>query len=213
MYLRHMLITSTAKRLPYSDHIVCLNPKGEVTAQGTFADLNGAGGYVSSFSLPRADWTYTPEIDDEIIQIGLDKDQDGMAVIQPKESDSDASFTLNETAYPREGEGADGTSRRTGEVQIYLYYIKSVGWIASLVFVVAITGFVFCISFPSTYRFDAIGVIIPAASVINSLSTAIWVQWWAAYNEDDPNGNLGYWLGIYAMLGGVSIVCLFISCW
>jgi ATP-binding cassette, subfamily C (CFTR/MRP), member 1 len=147
-----MLITSTAKRLPYSDHIVCLDPKGEITAQGTFADLNGAGGYVSSFSLPRADWTYIPEIHDEIIQVGLDKDQDGMAVIQPKESDSDASFTLNETAYPREGEGTDGTSRRTGDVQIYLYYIKSVGWIASLVFVVAITGFVFCISFPSTYH-------------------------------------------------------------
>jgi ABC-type Mn2+/Zn2+ transport system ATPase subunit len=151
-----VLTISTAKRLPYSDHIVCLGMEGEITAQGTFADLNGAGGYVSSFSLPRADWTYTPETDDEIIQIGLDKDQLGMAATQPKESGSDASFTLNEATYPREREGKDDASRRTGDVQIYLYYVKSVGWFASLVFVVAITGFVFCISFPSTYYFDAI---------------------------------------------------------
>lgn len=42
---------------------------------------------------------------------------------------------------------------------------------------------------------------------------AVWVQWWAASNESDPNGRLGYWLGIYAMFGGVAIVCLFLSCW
>lgn len=42
---------------------------------------------------------------------------------------------------------------------------------------------------------------------------AVWVQWWAADNERRPNDRLGYWLGIYAMLGGVAIVCLFIGCW
>jgi hypothetical protein len=130
---------------------MCLDTKGEITAQGTFAELNSAGGYVSSFSLPRADWTYTPEGDDEIIQIGIDKDQVGMAIIQPRDSGSGVSLTSSETACPREGEGEDGTSRRTGDVRIYMYYVKSVGWFASLVFVFSIIGFVFCISFPSTY--------------------------------------------------------------
>lgn len=146
-----ILIHFIAKRLPYSDHIVCLDTKGEITAQGTFHDLNGAGGYVSSFSLPRADWSFTPENDDEIVQIPLDKDQEGIAITRAKESDSGDSLTSSETACPREGEGEDDTSRRTGDVQIYLYYVKSVGWFASLVFVFAIIGFVFCISFPSTY--------------------------------------------------------------
>jgi hypothetical protein len=103
---------------------------------------------VSSFNLPRADWTYTPEKDDEIVQLHLDKEQEGLATTQAKDLDSSGSLTSSETACP--GDGEDGTSRRTGDVQIYFYYIKSVGWWASLTFVFAIIGFVFCISFPST---------------------------------------------------------------
>jgi hypothetical protein len=197
----------TAKRLPYADHVVCLGSNGEISAQGTFTDLNNAGGYVSSFSLRRADWTYTPEDDDVILQVGLGKEQEGISITQPKESNSSASLTSSETARPRDGE--DGLSRRTGDVQIYFYYIKSVGWWASLIFVFAIIGFVFCSSFPS----KCISFLVCTKIVFLTISTAIWVQWWAAYNESDPNGNLGYWLGIYAMLGGIGIVCLAISCW
>ncbi|KAK4133595.1 P-loop containing nucleoside triphosphate hydrolase protein [Trichocladium antarcticum] len=181
-----LLVSSSAKRLPYSDHIVCLGPSGEITAQGTFVDLNDAGGYVSSFSLPRADWDFTPDQDHSTIQADLAK---GLATAQPKELDSDGSAVSDSTEYlPPDGEAA--MSRRTGDVQIYIYYIKSVGWLATTLFVLAIVCFVFCTSFPT-----------------------VWVQWWAADNERRPNDRLGYWLGIYAMLGGVAIVCLFISCW
>jgi hypothetical protein len=102
---------------------------------------------VSSFNLPRADWAYTPEKDDDIVQLGLDKEQEGMATTHAKDLDSRGSLTSSETAC--QGDGEDGTSRRMGDVQIYIYYIKSVGWWASLTFVFAIVGFVFCISFPS----------------------------------------------------------------
>ncbi|KAK4247619.1 ABC transporter [Corynascus novoguineensis] len=184
-----LVVSSSVKRLPYSDHIVCLSANGVINSQGTFAQLNGDGGYVSSFCLPRADWAYTPEDDDnQKIQVDPDKVEENITVTRPCERGSSASLTSSRTAC--NADGADGLSRRTGDVQIYLFYIKSVGWWATLIFVVAITGFAFSLSFPT-----------------------IWVEWWAAYNEDDPNGNLGYWLGIYAMLGGVAIVCLFVSCW
>jgi ATP-binding cassette subfamily C (CFTR/MRP) protein 1 len=42
---------------------------------------------------------------------------------------------------------------------------------------------------------------------------AIWVKMWAEYNERFPNQKLGYYLGIYAMLGGVAFLFLIISCW
>lgn len=150
-----MLINSAAKRLPYSDHIVCLGPKGEISAQGTFADLNDTGGYVSSFSLPRADWTYVPndgggdDYDDDDDITSPDDDHDDMATAAPpKEIDYGASFSSSETiTSTRDGEAK--TSRQTSDVQIYLYYVKSVGWWASLVFVFAIVGFVFSMSFPS----------------------------------------------------------------
>ncbi|KAK3371045.1 P-loop containing nucleoside triphosphate hydrolase protein [Lasiosphaeria ovina] len=168
-----VLASSSAARLPYADHVVVLSPSGTIAAQGSFAALNDAGGYVSSFALPRADWTGEP--DDK----SLGSKPDGAA----KSSSS-------ESAAPRDDESEPDTSRQTGDVQIYMYYVRSVGWWASLVFVVAIVGFVFCQSFPN-----------------------VWVQWWAADNEAHPNSRLGYWLGIYAMLGGAAIVCLGVSCW
>lgn len=48
--------------------------------------------------------------------------------------------------------------------------------------------------------------------LVLTLCSDVWVQWWAAANEDDPNGRLGYWLGVYAALGGAALVCLFLSC-
>ena len=140
---KHLL----AKRLPYSDHIVCLGPDGRISAQGTFAELNNDGGYVSSFSLPSADWNFAPANDDDLVKSDH-KDQDLLASPQVKDLDSGISFSSTETACPsRDKEGE--TSRRTGDIQIYFYYIKSVGWWATLIFVVAIIGFVFCTSFPS----------------------------------------------------------------
>ncbi|AEO64844.1 uncharacterized protein THITE_35966 [Thermothielavioides terrestris NRRL 8126] len=171
-----LLVSSSAKRLPYADHIVCLGPNGVLTAQGSFSELNDAGGYVSSFSLPHADWSYTvDDVDDQIVEAAaLDKEREGITTARPKGSDS----------------AEADTGRRTGDVQIYLYYVKSVGWWATILFVLAIVGFIFCMSFPN-----------------------VWVQWWAADNDSHPNERLGYWLGIYAMFGGAAIVCLFLSCW
>jgi hypothetical protein len=126
---------------------VCLDPKGSISAHGTFADLNNAGGYVSSFSLPRADWTYVPndESDDTDV-VAIDPERKDLAAAHDKEVDRGTSFSSSETITHKQE--AD-TGRQTGDMQIYLYYVKSVGWWASLIFVLAIVGFVFCISFPS----------------------------------------------------------------
>lgn len=42
---------------------------------------------------------------------------------------------------------------------------------------------------------------------------AIWVKWWSAYNLIAPNQRLGYYLGIYALLGVLALFSLVISCW
>ena len=81
-------------------------------------------------------------------------------------------------------------NKRTGDLSIYAYYAGSVGWFAVVTFFVAMAAYVFCISFPQ-----------------------IWLGWWAAANARHPNSNLGYWLGIYAMLGIMGLTSLIISCW
>ena len=81
-------------------------------------------------------------------------------------------------------------NRRTGDISIYLYYAAAVGRVAVLIFAFAISGYVFCIQFPQ-----------------------VWLAWWTSYNVNHPNGNLGYWLGIYAMLAVAGMACLVVSCW
>ena len=87
-------------------------------------------------------------------------------------------------------EVADGAHRRTGNMAEYTYYVRAIGMGPTFIFVFAICAFIFCQSFPT-----------------------IWVNWWAAYNADNPNQRLGYWLGIYAMLGVLALVFLVVSCW
>lgn len=190
-----ILVSSSTKRVPFADYIVHIGTSGRIAEQGTFSELNNGGGYVASLSLPRADWSHvapdqgsstcaTPPNDDVVVA------EHGKEVMMGSDATTVTSPGGSETADGDECKVGDGMSRRTGDVQIYLYYVRSVGWWATVLFVLAITGFVFCVSFPT-----------------------VWVQWWAASNESEPNARLGYWLGIYAMLGGVGIVCLFLSCW
>ena len=48
----------------------------------------------------------------------------------------------------------------------------------------------------------------------NAASTIeIWLKWWAAANIEAPNERLDYYLGIYAMLGVLAIMCLVVGCW
>ncbi|KAH9869491.1 hypothetical protein IAQ61_006697 [Plenodomus lingam] len=166
-----LIASSSAKRLPYSDHIVALGGGGTIVEQGSFAKLNLSGGYVSGFDLPPPDWDYSPE--------------KHVYEAPPKYTERQVSDTkITEDDIQAEA------NRRTGDTAIYLYYIRNVGWIPTLIFMVSIVIFIFGISFPS-----------------------IWVKMWAEYNEEHPNQRLGYYLGIYAMLGGLSLFFLIVSCW
>lgn len=42
---------------------------------------------------------------------------------------------------------------------------------------------------------------------------AIWVQWWTAANEVEPNADLGYWLGVYGCIAFVAVATLVLACW
>lgn len=177
-----------AKRLPYCDHVVALDKSGRILEQGTFEKLNSAGGYVSAFDLPLPDWSFTPEKHDY--------------EAPPKYSERQVIKVVTEEDVQAEA------NRRTGDVAIYRYYIGSVGWIPTLVFVISIVIFIFGISFPSEYY-----AALFSDSFANHTVAAIWVKMWAEFNEDHPNKRLGFYLGIYAMLGGLALFFLVVSCW
>ncbi|CBF87872.1 hypothetical protein AN1240.2 [Aspergillus nidulans FGSC A4] len=157
-----LFASSSVKRVPFADHIIVLEKHGYVTEQGSFSSLNAAGGYISSFALNRA---------------GVDTKISTMHKNEPS--------SVSEYPPQRASDVELESYRGDGDMSIYLYYIQSVGWLQTVAFAVAITGFVFCISFPS-----------------------IWVKWWANSNETNPGKHTGYYLGVYAMLGGVGMLCI-----
>ncbi|KAF2742355.1 P-loop containing nucleoside triphosphate hydrolase protein [Sporormia fimetaria CBS 119925] len=165
-----LIASSSAKRLPYCDHVVALDSNGSIAEQGTYDKLNRAGGYVSSFDLPPPDWDFAPE--------------KHLYEAPPKYTERAASDKVTEEDMLAEA------NRRTGDAAIYLYYVRSVGWIPTLIFVVSITIFIFGQLFPTW-----------------------WVKEWAAFNAQNPNEKLGLYLGVYGMLGGVALLFLVISCW
>ncbi|KAL8819211.1 MAG: hypothetical protein Q9223_002310 [Gallowayella weberi] len=163
-----IITSSSTKRLPYADHIIVLNEKGQIEEQGSFAELNMSGGHVSSLDLPSADWrtrnygASTLALDHLLSTAS----QDFLPALPP----------TKEAVEPSELEFE--ANKRTGDLSIYAFYARSVGVFAVVTFVLAISAYVFCISFPQ-----------------------IWLGWWATANAKEPNQDLGYWLGIYALLG------------
>ncbi|KAL8856229.1 MAG: hypothetical protein Q9178_007146 [Gyalolechia marmorata] len=173
-----ILTSSSSKRLAYADHIIVLNDKGQIAEQGSFDELNATGGYVSSLDLPPADWRMRSQPVTSLDHLMSSTSVDTIPSLPPTKElvdDPDSEFEAN---------------KRTGDLSIYAYYARSVGWVSVITFIVAISAYVFCVSFPQ-----------------------IWLGWWATANAREPNQNLGYWLGIYALLGVAGLFSLVVSCW
>ncbi|KAI9709499.1 MAG: hypothetical protein M1820_003259 [Bogoriella megaspora] len=124
----------------------------------------------------------------------------GLSSNAPKTNPEDDTQKLSKTdtskgatqqdALPELPVADDDASRRTGDTSVYIYYIQAIGWVPTIIFFACISCYVFGIAFPN-----------------------IWVKWWAQANATAPNENLGYWLGIYGLLGAVALICLIVSCW
>ncbi|EMD95327.1 hypothetical protein COCHEDRAFT_112393 [Bipolaris maydis C5] len=166
-----LISSSSTKRVPYCDHIVSLNQDGKISEQGSFEKLKRSGGYVSEFDLAKPDWNYSPEKHIYEAPPRYTERQIDNSKLTGDESQSEA-------------------NRRMGDTAIYLYYIGSVGWIPTLIFMFSIMVFIF-------------GTIFPT----------VWVKMWADYNQNHPNERLGYWLGIYSTFGGLAMIFLIVSCW
>jgi ATP-binding cassette subfamily C (CFTR/MRP) protein 1 len=124
-------INFIAKRLPYSDHIVALDSNGKISEQGTFDKLNRSAGYVSHFDLPPPDWDFSPE--------------KHLYEAPPRYTERATTEKVTEEDIQAEA------NRRTGDASIYLFYIKTVGWMPTIIFTVSITLFIFGLSFPSKW--------------------------------------------------------------
>lgn len=174
-----VLASSSTKRLPFADYIVVLDENGEISEQGSLKELITNGGYVSGLDLEPGNWNMKAKetkLDDLLssaTRIGYLPEPTKMP--KPTQEQEETQLEVN---------------RRTGDLSVYYYYARSVGVLAVITFVVAMSAYVFCISFPQ-----------------------IWLGWWADANAQAPNQNLGYYIGMYALLGAIGLISLIVSCW
>jgi ATP-binding cassette subfamily C (CFTR/MRP) protein 1 len=109
------------------DNIVVLGENGTVIEQGTFASLDLQGGYVQSL----------------IIEAQAKKPQ--------SHSTSDALENARDdrdTTAVRDTEAEDDLLRKTGDMTLYKYYLKSVGWKDGITILLLTLSARFCLYFP-----------------------------------------------------------------
>ncbi|KAI8290986.1 ABC transporter [Colletotrichum sp. SAR11_57] len=80
--------------------------------------------------------------------------------------------------------------RQNGSWLVYKYYFEQGGWVAFGLFVASTITESFCAGF-----------------------TTIWFQWWVEANGEEPNQDLGMYLGVYALLFLTNMFALVLECW
>jgi len=123
--LSNAKVLNIVNLLPSADYIIALGANGKVLEQGTFEQLNKLDGYVKSFSVQQG------KRNSEIITEPLGKRTLGTMVASPLV------------------DAMDEKKRQLGDLSVYKYYFRSIGWFATFMFFAlsAICGFF--LTFPS----------------------------------------------------------------
>ncbi|KAL1981835.1 hypothetical protein VTN96DRAFT_2080 [Rasamsonia emersonii] len=80
--------------------------------------------------------------------------------------------------------------RRDGTWAVYAYYCRSAGYITVILFALSAAVCAFCSNF-----------------------STLWLQWWVEANEQQPNKQLGMYLGVYSLFFALSFFGLIACCW
>ncbi|TVY88460.1 ABC transporter [Lachnellula willkommii] len=126
-----VLATHAVRHLPLSNQIIVLGADGKIAEQGSFEELRSQDGFVNRIILQ-------PEL------------------LQSKESEkvsANASSSQPLEAGPKTLRGptasdAADLSRRIGDISVYKYYLRAIGWKNVTVSIVASVVYTFCSIFP-----------------------------------------------------------------
>ncbi|CAI0643469.1 unnamed protein product [Colletotrichum noveboracense] len=166
--------THNAQWLRFADQILSLSADGKISERGSFEELSKSGGYVSKLRVTRLSDSDedTPENSDEEVK-------DDVEV--PKKDKPVAGVKPQGTEKVKASRGAANTSS-------LLYYIKSMGTSASLLFATMVLFQMGC-----------------------RTMQRLWVKFWVASNEDHSDPNLGMWVGVYVLWGVLTEVAVAIE--
>ncbi|OKL58600.1 hypothetical protein UA08_06380 [Talaromyces atroroseus] len=84
---------------------------------------------------------------------------------------------------------SDATTQKRGAWSVYMYYYRSAGFVPVILL-----------------------VFFSGIEAFGSNFATIWLQWWMEANEQQPNKELGKYLGVYAFLFGLSFLGVVAGC-
>ncbi|ETN41096.1 uncharacterized protein HMPREF1541_03031 [Cyphellophora europaea CBS 101466] len=154
--------TNAVHRLSAGDHVIALTADGKILEQGPYAELLKTKHGQSS----------PPE-------------SDGFEQASIKPVDTEVQGLIAKLS----AQEVKGSQRRTGDLSVYQYYAKIVGWFNFLLFLSCGALFVFALVFPQYL-----------------------VKWWAEQNAREPHSKLGLYLGSYFGLAWLAIFGLAAGC-
>jgi len=156
-----VLATHAIKYLRYAEHIIVLDKSGTIAERGSFEDLESHNTF-------------------EADTLGYNAGKDD----QSSPSQREAALSLRNAAMQSE---KAKKARIAGDIRLYAYYAKAVGWMLAFYFC-AHTATIFFIKFPD-----------------------VWLRWWSAAEVSHPGRHTGFYLGIYCMFGGLSLCGMIIA--
>jgi ATP-binding cassette subfamily C (CFTR/MRP) protein 1 len=129
-----VLATHKVRHLPEADNIVVLGEDGSIIEQGNFEHLNTEQGYVQSLIVEdQAEKSYSNTVSDTVTK-------------SKKEA---AEKAVEDTS-------ASDLLRKTGDLTLYKYYLKSVGWKDGIVILTLTFSSQFCQYFPRGLLFISV---------------------------------------------------------
>ncbi|KAJ9315863.1 hypothetical protein DTO271D3_3841 [Paecilomyces variotii] len=144
-----ILATHSAIPLLLADNIIVFDPEGHITGQGSFEDLKMTNTYIK-----------------QMLATSTKNDSNHA---DTNKSDS----TLRKTVKKPSDDDIAEVARRTGDIAVYKYYLRAIGWQHTLLAMMIITIYSFSANFPQ-----------------------VWIKWFTESNGQDP----GRFMGIYVLL-------------
>jgi ATP-binding cassette subfamily C (CFTR/MRP) protein 1 len=108
-----ILVTHAVSRLSYADHIIALNSAGQISEQGTLAQLQNSGGFVEGLATKHR-YESIPLSDQSVEELSI-----------PAPSTSRQEGVKLRAKFETEEEDLN---RRIGEFSTYKYFFSSIGW-------------------------------------------------------------------------------------
>ncbi|KAF4833996.1 ABC transporter atnG [Colletotrichum tropicale] len=168
-----IIATHSHRIMSLADSIISLDG-GRVQEIGSPMDLLQGQGYISKLGL--------------MLSPNEDVANDSASSVEPEVSEKYQGET-SAMENLRAQKHID-VRRKNGEKAVYLYYLKSAGWKAIVMYTAAVTSWSFFSEF-----------------------STVWVKWWSESNSSNANQNVGYFMGIYALFGVLGTLSSSIAAW